>query len=103
MTNTDGNIACASTSAIFIVEGSDIITPPLEDGVLDSISRRALVRDYGAKQESISPERLKGADFIFLTNTIRGVRPVVELDGIARPEGTLDLVAGLNAKIFKAA
>lgn len=103
LTNTEGNIACASTSALFIVEGAEIITPRLQDGILDSLSRRALIRDYGAKQEAISVERFKAADYIFLTNTIRGVRPVIEVNGQTKPEGTLDLVRALNHQIFMAA
>lgn len=103
LTNTNGNIACASTSSLFIVEGQDIITPPLSEGILDSISRRFLIRDYSAKQEPISPERLIAADYIFLTNTIRGVRPVIELDGQPRQRGDLDAVKDLNNLIFKTA
>lgn len=103
LTNTDGNIACASTSSLFIVEGKDVITPKLSDGILDSLSRRELIRTYGAKEESISVERFKAADHIFLTNTIRGVRPVIELNGDAKEEGTIDIVPALNNRIFKAA
>ena len=103
ITNTDGNIACASTSAIFIVEGADIVTPRIEDGILDSISRKRLIADYSARQESISPERLKNADAVYLSNTIRGVRPVIEIDGVKKTENLLDLVRDLNAQIFMAA
>lgn len=103
VTNTDGNIACASTSGLFIVEGSQIITPPLEDGILDSISRRHLIRDYGAKQESISKERLEAADEIFLCNTIRGIRPVIELNGKTKESQLKGGFADLHQKIFTAA
>jgi branched-chain amino acid aminotransferase len=103
LTNTDGNIACASTSSLFIVEGKNIITPRIEDGILDSLSRRRLIADYSARQEAISPERFLAADAIFLTNTIRGVRAVVEVNGVEKKEATLDLVRDLNNQIFKAA
>ncbi|MEM6780960.1 MAG: aminotransferase class IV, partial [Pseudomonadota bacterium] len=103
LTNTDGNVACASTSSLFIVESGNVITPKLSDGILDSLSRRELIRTYGAKEESISVERFKEADHIFLTNTIRGVRPIVELNGERKEEGKLDLVPALNNQIFKAA
>lgn len=102
ITNTAGNVACASTSAIFIVEGTNIITPRLEDGILDSISRRYLIRDYGAKQEIITPERLEQADRIFLCNTIRGIRPIIELNGAPR-ENALGEFTDLHQKVFKAA
>ncbi len=102
LTNTNGNIACASTSSLFIVEGTNIITPRLEDGILDSISRRYLIRDYSAKEDIITPERLEQADKIFLSNTIRGIRPVIELNGTAR-ENALGEFTDLHEKVFKAA
>ena len=103
LTNTDGNISCASTSSLFIIEGANVITPPLNDGILDSLSRRTLIRDFGAHEESISPKRLEQADHIYLSNTIRGVRPVIELNGKPKEEGKPDLVPALNNQIFKAA
>lgn len=103
LTNTDGNIACASASAVFIVESGQIVAPPLSDGILDSISRRRLIRDYGAKQESISPERLAAADEIFLCNTIRGIRPVIELNGKPKESRLHGGFADLHQQIFKAA
>jgi len=103
ITNTDSNVACASTSAVFIIEAGQIITPPLSDGILDSISRRILIRDYGAKQESISPERLEQADEIFLSNTIRGIRPVIELNGKSKDSKLHGGLSDLHQQIFRAA
>jgi len=103
MINTDGNIACASTSSLFIVEGSNVITPPLSDGILDSISRRFLIRDYSAQQDSISPKRLHEADAVFLSNTIRGVRPITTIDGKERSIKEWDGSSDLHHKIFQAA
>lgn len=100
-TNTDGNIACASSSALLIVEGTALITPPLEDGVLDSISRRILIRNHGARQERITPDRLNRADAIILTNTVRGARVVSTLDGARKAPAPADLLRAINAEIFK--
>ena len=81
MINTEGNISCASTSAIFIAEGDTLITPRLCDGILDSISRRLIIENMSAREESMSPARLQNADHIILTNTVRGARPVISLNG----------------------
>lgn len=75
LTNTNGNIACAATSNLFIVENSTFITPPLRDGVLDGIIRRHVITDKNAREESIPLERLKAADEIYLTNSFVGLRP----------------------------
>ena len=78
--NTEGNIACATTSNMFIREGDDYITPPLRDGVLDGITRRGFIAKTGAREESISEERLMAADAVFLTNSILGVRQVASIN-----------------------
>lgn len=81
LTNTDGNIACASTSNVFIYEGDDLITPPLKDGVLAGIIRHKLVAK-GAIESEISVGRLMNADAVFLTNSITGPRSVSVVDGV---------------------
>ncbi|MBN8521808.1 MAG: aminotransferase class IV [Alphaproteobacteria bacterium] len=81
MTNSEGNIACATTSNIFIVESGQWITPPLTDGVIEGITRRHVICTQKAREESISPARLKQADQIFLTNSLVGVRPAWLLQG----------------------
>ncbi len=75
LTNTNGDIACATTSNVFIVESGRWITPPLMDGVIDGITRRHVIHTHKAREESVSPERLKNADKIFLTNSLVGIRP----------------------------
>lgn len=82
--NTNGNIACATTSNVFIREGSELYTPPLKDGVLAGITRGKILdgimplpgADY-ALEESISVERFKRADEIFVTNSFFGIRKAV--------------------------
>jgi branched-subunit amino acid aminotransferase/4-amino-4-deoxychorismate lyase len=76
LTNTDGNIACGATSNIFIEENGKLITPPLSDGVLAGITRRKLIEERNVKEETISPQRLKSADKIYLTNSFIGLRPI---------------------------
>lgn len=86
LTNTEGNVACATTSNLFIREGDDYITPPLSDGVLDGITRRAFKDERNAHEESISEERLMTADAVFLTNSIFGIRSVNSIgDHIYKP------------------
>lgn len=74
--NTDGNIACAATSNIYIREGGMLITPPLKDGVLAGVTRRLMLERGEAIEESISEERLKAAEAVYITNSFTGLRPV---------------------------
>ena len=79
LTNTNGNIACGATSNIFIEENGVLITPPLSDGVLAGVTRRKLIEERNVLEESISPDRLKSADKIYLTNSFFGLREITLL------------------------
>lgn len=79
LTNTEGNIACGATSNIFIEENGKLITPPLKDGVLAGVTRRKLIEKRDVREETISPQRLKSADKIYLTNSFIGLREVTLL------------------------
>ena len=79
ITNTDGNIACGATSNIFIEENGALITPPLSDGVLAGVTRKHIIQEQGAKEESISKARLNKADAIFLTNSFIGLRKIEKI------------------------
>lgn len=71
--NTAGNIACATTSNLFIQENGVLVTPPLSEGVLAGIVRGKLIA-AGAREDIISIERLMKADAVYLTNSITGQR-----------------------------
>lgn len=81
LTNTNGYIACAATSNIFIEENGKLITPPLSDGVLFGITRQKIIEERRAREESISKERLLGAEAVYLSNSLTGLRAVSSLDG----------------------
>lgn len=76
LVNTDGNIACGATSNIFIEENGALITPPLSDGVLAGVTRKNIMMERNVIEDSISRERLKNADKIYLTNSFIGLRDV---------------------------
>jgi branched-subunit amino acid aminotransferase/4-amino-4-deoxychorismate lyase len=79
--NNRGNVACASASNIFVVQDGRLYTPPLADGTIDGIMRGSMIRRLGALEKSLMPADLQGSEGIFLTNSVRGVVPVVMLDG----------------------
>jgi branched-chain amino acid aminotransferase len=75
-----GRVLEAPTSSVFWVEGENILTPPLEDHILASITR-ALVTDVLGAQERVCPlEQLLAADEVFLASTAREVQPVSAVD-----------------------
>lgn len=81
MLNNAGNVACATTSNIFAVLDGELVTPPLSDGAMDGIIRRLLIERMGALEKTLTPETLKNAQGIYITNSVAGVRIVTSLDG----------------------
>ncbi len=77
--NTKNNISCISSGNIYIIENNNIYTPPIKDGVMNGVIRSKLIEKYSIKEETISEERLKKANYIFTSNSI-SIRPVIELD-----------------------
>jgi branched-chain amino acid aminotransferase len=75
----------APTSSIFWVEGEEILTPPLDEHILASITR-ALVFEVAGARELVCPlEQLMAADEVFIASTTREVQPVIALDGQSFP------------------
>ena len=75
-----GRVLEAPTSSVFWVKDGELLTPPLDEHILASITR-ALVIELTGAQERICPlEELLEADEIFLSSTAREVQPVVVLD-----------------------
>lgn len=81
--NNRGEIACAAAANIFWVRGGKLFTPHRDCGVLDGIMRRQVMA--AAKVEEVQAPRamLEGAEAVFLTSSLIGVRPVASLDGAA--------------------
>ena len=80
----DGDVCEADSANLFAVLGDEVVTPPLDRGILPGITRErclAALRDDGrpASERTVSPEDLRGAAEIFVTSSVDGVRPVLSL------------------------
>jgi branched-chain amino acid aminotransferase len=99
--NTQGNVACATSSNIFVVRSDRaVVTPPTSDGALPGVARRTvleLARHLGhvTAEESISPADVMQAEEVFLTNVVTGPVPVISVDG--HPVGT-----GVSGEVSRA-
>ncbi|MER2519982.1 MAG: aminotransferase class IV [Bdellovibrionales bacterium] len=74
--NTAGRLAEATSSNLFVVHGSRILTPPVSDGALPGVVRDAILNAGDALEQPLAPEDILNADEIFLTNSLswRAVR-----------------------------
>ena len=84
--NLQGNICDASIANIFCVKDGEIATPPLSEGCIGGVMRRYLItsmqeKGFPVMEQPLTKEMLLHADEVFLTNVIRGIRPVRVFQG----------------------
>jgi branched-chain amino acid aminotransferase len=109
MYNHLGYVAEASGDNIFLVKDGVVVTPPVQAGSLDGITRRVVIRL--AQQEGITVMEkditrfdLYVADEVFLTGTAAEVIGVVEIDGRPIGSGTPGtMTKQLRSRFFKLA
>ncbi len=85
MLNHQGFVAEATGDNIFLVRGTEMLTPPASSGCLEGITRNVVIdlaRAAGieVREAVISRYDLYTADEVFLTGTAAEVVPVVEID-----------------------
>jgi branched-chain amino acid aminotransferase len=82
--NTQGKLACSTIGTVFIVEGDQLLTPPQNDGALDGIIRAILLEipplGLHVIEASLTLERALNADAMLITNSVRLVRNVTQLN-----------------------
>ena len=93
MLNTKGEVAECTGDNIFMVRGGVLYTPPIEAGILEGITRDAVIelaRQSGREVREIPLTRhdIYIADECFLTGTAAEVVPVVEVDSRPIADGT---------------
>lgn len=86
MLNAEGYVAECTGDNIFILKGSQLLTPPLSAGALYGITRQVVIEmatEMGLKvaEPNLTRYDLFNADEFFLTGTGAEVIPVVKLDG----------------------
>ncbi len=107
----DGLVLEASRANVFVVRAGCVITPPLDDEILPGVARQQTIEVaeeclFDVAEEELSLDELRGADEVFLTNSLRGVEPVRAIDGEPIPvEGpiTTALAAALRTRWFRGA
>ena len=102
--NNSKQVVEALNGNLFMVNDSTITTPPLQDGCLNGIVRKKMIKLveglelYTLKEASISPFDLQKADELFITNAVVGIRSISKYrkkkfgNSVAK-----DLIGKLNA------
>ncbi|MES2723871.1 MAG: aminotransferase class IV [Pseudomonadota bacterium] len=98
MLNGQGQVACAAAANLFWIAGGEVFTPALSCGVLDGIVRRRVMAAAAVREVAVGAEALAGAQAVFLTNSLMGVREAASLDGRRfEPSARVAEIAGLVA------
>ncbi len=77
-----GRVLEAPTSSLFWVRDGELLTPPLDDHILASITRRLVIELVGAREAVCTLDDLAAADEAFLASTIREVQTISAVDDI---------------------
>jgi branched-chain amino acid aminotransferase len=77
-----GRVLEAPTSSFFYVRAGEVLTPPLSEHVLDSITRRRVIEVADAQEQPTTLEDLATADEAFLASTLKEALPVGAVDDL---------------------
>ena len=76
--NIRGEVTEGAISNIFIEKDGQWFTPPIECGLLAGVQRRHILETQPNVEERVLyPQDLRQASAIYLSNAVRGLRPVV--------------------------
>jgi para-aminobenzoate synthetase / 4-amino-4-deoxychorismate lyase len=81
-----GAVLEASRANVFVVRDGVLLTPPLDGRILPGVTRAQVLeiarsQSVDAEEKMLIHDDLLAADEVFLTGSVRGVEPVVSLDG----------------------
>ena len=85
MLNQEGNVTEATTSNIWVIKNGIVMTPPIEAGLLQGITRSTLLetakkQSFELLETSLTVNDIYDADEMFLTSTSRFIVPIVQVD-----------------------
>jgi branched-chain amino acid aminotransferase len=107
MINDKGLVAECTGDNIFVVRGGRLLTPPPDAGILEGITRGAVMdlaiaAGIDCRETTLVRHDLYTADECFLTGTAAEVIPVVEIDGRKVGQGTPGPITARLTKDFHA-
>ena len=80
-----GRVLEGPTWSFFWVRDGRLLTPPLEDRILASITRAKVIEEAGALEEPCTLADLPGAQEAFIASTVREVLPIAAIDDLHLP------------------
>jgi para-aminobenzoate synthetase/4-amino-4-deoxychorismate lyase len=83
--NQRGELAEGSRTTLFIARDDELLTPPIDAGILDGVLRRALIetRERPVREATLHLGDLENAEAVYLGNSVRGL---VRAEPLALPK-----------------
>ena len=108
MLDPDGHVAEGATANVFFADGTALCTPSLDGSVLPGVTRATVIdiaQEEGIPVEegTYTPDAVREADEVFLTNSTWELRPVSSVDGIdvtGDGSGTAGPLTTLLSRLF---
>lgn len=87
MLDTEGELVCGTASNVFVVRNGALLTPDLRFCGVRGVMRSQVLRVAGelrlqTSEEPLWPHDLESATEVFVTNAVRGIRPVTLLESL---------------------
>lgn len=97
----DGTLIEAPTANVVWVSGGRAATPPSEAGLLRGVTLAALRTVTEVDERPGTIDELRDADEVMLTSSVRGVAPVLTLDGKPVGDGTVGPVTAAMRRAYE--
>ncbi|MFY9263908.1 MAG: aminotransferase class IV [Solirubrobacterales bacterium] len=86
LVSPDGTVLEAPTASLFwSPDGQSLVTPPLSEGILASITRAVLLESFEIVERSTKRDELAGATEAFLCSSVREIQAVGAIDTTRLP------------------
>lgn len=95
--NSRDRVADSTIANVFYIKNGQLYTPPLSEGCVAGVMRRYLLETlpgagWAVAEKETTVRDLETADEIFLTNAIRGIRPVRSFRGMVLASSLTEIV-----------
>jgi branched-chain amino acid aminotransferase len=99
--NERGEVSECTSANIFVVNGSEVATPPLSSGCLPGVSRALLLEELRVSgiaviEKILLPADLESAGQVFITSSTRDLLPVSFIEGLSVKSQALAVVDRLT-------
>jgi branched-chain amino acid aminotransferase len=98
MLNTSGKPVCTTIANLFLLKKNKLLTPARDQGILTGVTRQALIaaaQHIGilTEERALTVVDVLRADGVFLTNSLRLMRPVTSIDRQPVAQASLESLA----------